>query len=106
MDRGVCWVTVHGVAQSQIRLKQLSMHACTHVEAVCSNFLTPPKEIPSNNIQDFPGGLVFNNPPFNARDMGLIPGRGTKIPHAAEQLSPHATTTELMHHSEISCMMQ
>ena len=27
--------------------------------------------------------------------MVLIPGRGTKIPLAAGQLSPHATTTEL-----------
>ena len=28
VDRGAWWVTVHGVAQSQTRLKQLSMHAC------------------------------------------------------------------------------
>ena len=32
--------------------------------------------------------------PSNAGDAGLIPGRGTKIPHAAEELSPRATTTE------------
>ena len=30
----------------------------------------------------------------NAGDAGSIPGRGTKIPHAAEQLSPRATTRE------------
>ena len=29
MDRGAWWAVVHGVAQSQTRLKQLSMHACT-----------------------------------------------------------------------------
>ena len=29
VDRGTCWAAVHGVAQSRIRLKQLSMHACT-----------------------------------------------------------------------------
>ena len=29
---------------------------------------------------DFPGGLVVKNPPFT---VGLIPGQGTKIPHAA-----------------------
>ena len=30
MDRGAWWATVHGVAKSQTRLKQLSMrHACT-----------------------------------------------------------------------------
>ena len=43
---------------------------------------------------DFPGGPVVKNPPSNARDMGLIPGQGTKIPYASEQLSPHTTTRE------------
>ena len=38
---------------------------------------------------------MVKNPPSNAGDAGLIPGQGTKIPHAAGQLSPHATTTEL-----------
>ena len=28
MDRGAWWAAVHGVAQSQTQLKQLSMHAC------------------------------------------------------------------------------
>ena len=28
VDRGAWWAAVHGVAQSQIRLKRLSMHAC------------------------------------------------------------------------------
>ena len=28
MDRGAWWAAVHRVAQSQILLKQLSMHAC------------------------------------------------------------------------------
>ena len=44
---------------------------------------------------DFPGGPVVKNPPSNAGDAGLIPGQGTKIPHAMEQLSPCATTAEL-----------
>ena len=44
---------------------------------------------------DFPGGPVVKNPPYNAGDAGSIPGQGTKIPNAAGQLSPHATTTEL-----------
>ena len=38
---------------------------------------------------------MVKNPPYNAGDMGLIPGRGTKIPHATGQLSLRATTTEL-----------
>ena len=44
---------------------------------------------------DFPGGPVVKNPPSNAGDMGSIPGQGTKIPHAAGQLSQRARTTEL-----------
>ena len=36
---------------------------------------------PSQNmLQDFPGGPGVKNPPPSAGDMGLIPGRGTKIP--------------------------
>ena len=34
-----------------------------------------------NNLAgDFPDGTVVKNPPSNARDVGLIAGRGTKIP--------------------------
>ena len=42
----------------------------------------------------FPGGPVVKNPSSSAGDMGSIPGRATKIPHAAGQLSPCTTTTE------------
>ena len=45
---------------------------------------------------DFPGGPVVKNLPCNARDVGLIPGWGTKIPYAVEQLSPCTATTECM----------
>ena len=38
---------------------------------------------------DFPGGPAVKNPLCNAGDMSSIPGRGTKIPHATGQLSPH-----------------
>ena len=43
----------------------------------------------------FPGSLVVKNPSSNAGYAGLIPGLGTKIPHAmkkahALQLRPHA----------------
>ena len=27
-------------------------------------------------LKDFPGGPVVKNPPCNAEDLGLIPGRG------------------------------
>ena len=30
----------------------------------------------------FPGGPMVKNLPSNARDMSLIPGQGTQIPHA------------------------
>ena len=32
---------------------------------------------------------MVKNPSSNAGDGGSIPGRGTKIPHAAGQLSTH-----------------
>ena len=40
-----------------------------------------------------PGGTVVKNPPANARGHRFEPWSG-KIAHAAEQLSPCATTTE------------
>ena len=43
---------------------------------------------------DVPGGPVVKNPFCHAGDAGSIPGRGTKIPRAAGQLSPQAATTE------------
>ena len=41
----------------------------------------------------FPGGAVVKNPPANIGGTGSSPSPG-KIPHATEQLSPWATTTE------------
>ena len=46
---------------------------------------------------DFPGGPVVKNPPSNAGETGSSPGRGTKIPHAAGQLSLCTATTEPAH---------
>ena len=45
-------------------------------------------------VRDFLSGPVVKKLPSNAGDTGSIPGWGTKIPHAAGQLSPHTTTTE------------
>ena len=56
--------------------------------------------------RDLRGGPVVKNPPSNAGDVGLIPGWGTKIPHAAAQLSPRATTTELACLNERGCVPQ
>ena len=41
----------------------------------------------------FPSGAMDRNQPANAGDTGLDPW-SRKIPHASEQLSPWATTTE------------
>ena len=48
---------------------------------------------------DFSGGLVVMNLPYNTVDVGSIPGPGTRLPHAVEQLSLHITTIEPMCHS-------
>ena len=55
---------------------------------------------PRNNIKisisgESPGGPVVRNPPSSGGDSGSIPGWGTKIPHAAGQLSPHASAKSL-----------
>ena len=42
---------------------------------------------------------MVKNPPSNAGDVGLIPGQGTKIPHAVQPVSPRAATTEPMHNN-------
>ena len=49
---------------------------------------------------------MVKNLPCNAGDAGLIPGWGTKIPHAVEQLSPCPVTTKSMCRDERSCMTQ
>ena len=48
------------------------------------------KEIQRNSL----GGPVVKNPPSNAEDMGSISGWGTTFPHASDQPSPGAITTE------------
>ena len=48
--------------------------------------------VQNNALGDFPGDPTIKNLSSSAGDEGSIPGRETKIPHAAEQLSPRATT--------------
>ena len=45
--------------------------------------------------EDFTGGPVVKNLPFNARDSGSIPNGGTKILYASEQLIPWATVQKM-----------
>ena len=42
---------------------------------------------------------MVKNLPSQAGNASSIPGQGTKIPHAEEQLSPRASTTEKPTHS-------
>ena len=51
------------------------------------------------NLGDFPGGPEVKNMLYKAGDTGSIPGQGTKIPHAIQQLNPSASTTETEHHN-------
>ena len=37
--------------------------------------------IKRQRYRDFPCGPVIETPPYNAGDLGLIPGQGTKILH-------------------------
>ena len=45
-------------------------------------------------LMDFPGSLVVKTLPCRGGDMGLIPGRGTRIAHTAGQPSPRTIATE------------
>ena len=44
--------------------------------------------------RDFSDGPVVKNPPSIEGDMSLIPGQGTRIPHAVGHLSPHDSTRQ------------
>ena len=57
-------------------------------------------------LGNFPGGPVVKNPPSNAGNAGSIPGQGTKIPQATEQLSPCTRTTEFACLNQRACVPQ
>ena len=50
--------------------------------------------IKSITPRDFRHGPVVQKLPSDAGSTGSIPGQGTKIPHAAEQLRCHTSATE------------
>ena len=49
-------------------------------------------------MEDFPGGPMVKSPPCSAGNVGLVPGCGTKILHAVEQLNLCAATGEAVCH--------
>ena len=61
---------------------------------MCACFCCCASNCKSYSCRDFPGGPVIKNLTCNAGNVCLIPDWGTKILHAAEQLSPCATVTE------------
>ena len=58
------------------------------------NSIIKKKKRERESERSFPGGPKVKNPSCNVGDMSSIPGQGTKIQHAMEQLSPWAVTTE------------
>ena len=52
-----------------------------------------------------PNGPGFKSLPWNAGHVGSIPGWGTKLLHAMEQLSPYAITKESERSKERSFVM-
>ena len=65
MNTGVWQATVHGVTKSRTRLSNFTSLNIIVVQEYLWG--------------DFPGGPVVKNPPCNAEDRCLIPGRGAKI---------------------------
>ena len=66
----------------------------------CTRYGTQSKAVFKKlDSRDFPGGPAVKNLLCNAGYTGLVPSRGTKTPHAREQLSPRATTTEPIYHN-------
>jgi len=52
---------------------------------------------------DFPCDPMVRNLPSNAGDMGLIPGQGSEIPQAIQQLSLRATSKDPTSTTKIPC---
>ena len=87
--------TMQGVFYEFSFLNLPATHCCRHCQLLAhpSGQQNPLRitEVENVGSQDFLGGLVVKNLLCNAGDMGLIHGWGTKILHATEQLSLHAS---------------
>ena len=61
---------------------------------MCSDQIISKNFSGNKETQDFPGGPVLKNLPWNAGITGSIPRQGTKIPHVSGKLSLRAAITE------------
>ena len=78
---------VHGVAKSQTQLNDFHFHfSCIHI------YMQQVQKLETRFMRNLPGGPVVMNQSYNAGDTSLIPGWGTKIPHAMGQRTLRATT--------------
>ena len=83
---GTLWLPLKMIARVPVIPRSLNRDILLFIES---------RKVPFKFVNlGFPGGPVVKNLPANAADRGLIPGFGTKIPHASEQLSLSATITE------------
>ena len=87
MAHGLSCSAAHGIVPDQVsnpRLLQLQVASLP-----LSHQGSLQKLILKTLCWDVPGGPVVKNPPSNSGDVGSMPGLGTKILHAAEQLMCH-----------------
>ena len=80
-------------------------YSASQIKNAGASSLCKKVELFKGSGRDFPGGPVVKNLPCNAGDVCSLPGQGTKISHAMEQLGLHATAGESVCHSERSRAM-
>ena len=64
------------------------------------------KEVETKKIKsewEFPGGTVVKNPSSNTRDMGWIPGQGTKTQALQLEGLSSATECPVCHNKDPGC---
>ena len=58
-----------------------------HVRDSYSHVETVFPGISNGHVKDLPSGSLIECLPCNMRHVGLIPGQGTRLPHASKQLN-------------------
>ena len=97
----LCLLNPHRVKKRQkTRVQERILYALKHYSSSLNLWAL------KIHLRDFSGGPVIRSLPCNAGDMSSIPGQGTKIPYAKEQLSPLTATRETMCCKERSLVIQ